>query len=83
RDNFFALGGHSLLAAQLTARLNREFGIALSFRTLFDAPTIEGLAQTIDGYRAPETTTPAAEIPRLTDRSVAPLSSMQQRLWYL
>ncbi|MDR3445562.1 MULTISPECIES: non-ribosomal peptide synthetase [unclassified Dyella] len=83
RDNFFALGGHSLLAAQLTARLNREFGIALSFRTLFDAPTIEGLAQTIDGYRAPDTATPSADIPRLANRDVAPLSSMQQRLWYL
>jgi amino acid adenylation domain-containing protein len=83
RDNFFALGGHSLLAAQLTARLNREFGITLSFRTLFDAPTIEGLAQTIDGYRAPDTATPSADIPRLPNREVAPLSSMQQRLWYL
>jgi len=83
RDNFFALGGHSLLAAQLTARLNREFGIALSFRTLFDAPTIEGLAQAIDSYRAPTTATPSADIPRLANRDVAPLSSMQQRLWYL
>lgn len=83
RDNFFALGGHSLLAAQLTARLNREFGIALSFRTLFDAPTIEGLAQAIDGYRTPATATPSTDIPRLADRQVAPLSSMQQRLWYL
>ncbi|WP_426271606.1 amino acid adenylation domain-containing protein [Dyella kyungheensis] len=84
RDNFFALGGHSLLAAQLTARLNREFGIALSFRTLFDAPTIEGLAQAIDGQRVPEHAAAASiEIPRLTERTVAPLSSMQQRLWYL
>jgi amino acid adenylation domain-containing protein len=83
RDNFFALGGHSLLAAQLTARLNREFGIALSFRTLFDAPTIEGLAQAIDSYCAPETATPSIDIPRLADRGIAPLSSMQQRLWYV
>jgi len=81
RDNFFALGGHSLLAAQLTARLNREFGIALSFRTLFDAPTIEGLAEAIDGTRRPSAATD--DIPRLTDRGQAPLSSMQQRLWYM
>ncbi len=52
RDDFFALGGHSLLAAQLTARLNREFGITLSFRTLFDAPTIAGLAEAIGKLRA-------------------------------
>ena len=81
RDNFFALGGHSLLAAQLTARLNREFSIGLSFRTLFDAPTIEGLAAVIDGHREPAPSEMA--IPRLADRRVAPLSSMQQRLWYV
>ena len=81
RDNFFALGGHSLLAAQLTARLNRQFGIALSFRTLFDAPTIEGLAEAIDAQRGPAEA--IDEIARLADRSLAPLSSMQQRLWYL
>src|ERR1700743_3538668 len=52
RDNFFALGGHSLLAAQLTARLNREFGVTLSFRTLFDAPTIEQLAAAIGSQGA-------------------------------
>ncbi|WP_201313965.1 non-ribosomal peptide synthetase [Dyella sp. EPa41] len=83
RDNFFALGGHSLLAAQLTARLNREFGIALSFRTLFDAPTIEGLAEAIDSERGVSAPAANDEIPRLAQRGQAPLSSMQQRLWYL
>ncbi|WP_130618209.1 non-ribosomal peptide synthetase [Dyella amyloliquefaciens] len=83
RDNFFALGGHSLLAAQLTARLNREFGITLSFRTLFDAPTIEGLAEAIDSLRGPAESVPTDDIPRLANRELAPLSSMQQRLWYM
>ncbi|RAO77934.1 non-ribosomal peptide synthetase [Dyella jiangningensis] len=83
RDNFFALGGHSLLAAQLTARLNREFGIALSFRTLFDAPTVEGLAEAIDSERGLDTLVMTDEIPRLANREQAPLSSMQQRLWYM
>ncbi|MDG2536711.1 amino acid adenylation domain-containing protein [Dyella jiangningensis] len=82
-DNFFALGGHSLLAAQLTARLNREFGISLSFRTLFDAPTIEGLAEAIDSERGLMASATTDEIPRLTTREQAPLSSMQQRLWYM
>jgi len=83
RDDFFALGGHSLLAAQLTARLNREFGIALSFRTLFDAPTIEELAAAIrtqlDSGAAPA----IQPIARRADQSRAPLSLMQQRLWSL
>jgi amino acid adenylation domain-containing protein len=83
RDNFFALGGHSLLAAQLTARLNREFEITLSFRTLFDAPTIASLAATIDQLKASGTAVAAPAILRRGDQQRAPLSLMQRRLWAL
>ena len=77
-DDFFALGGHSLLAAQLTTRLNREFGVALSLRALFDTPTIAGLAATIEGEG--QSAKPPS-IPRLPDRERAPLSPAQARLW--
>jgi amino acid adenylation domain-containing protein len=85
RDDFFALGGHSLLAAQLTAKLNREFNVTLSFRTLFDAPTVEQLAAAI-GSQVATGNTPAAEpiIHRNdTEQDHAPLSLMQRRLWAL
>ncbi|MET0616523.1 MAG: condensation domain-containing protein [Luteibacter sp.] len=83
RDDFFALGGHSLLAAQLTAKLNREFGVTLSFRTLFDAPTIEQLAAAI-GRQVASGTAPAAEpIDHRAEQDHAPLSLMQRRLWAL
>ncbi|NII54937.1 non-ribosomal peptide synthetase [Luteibacter sp. SG786] len=85
RDDFFALGGHSLLAAQLTARLNREFGVTLSFRTLFDAPTIEQLAAAI-GSQVASGAAPAAEpiVHRAeNEQEHAPLSLMQRRLWAL
>jgi acyl carrier protein len=54
QDNFFDLGGHSLLATQLISRIRREFEIELPLRTLFERPSIEGLAVAIDQARAVE-----------------------------
>jgi amino acid adenylation domain-containing protein len=53
-ENFFLIGGHSLLGAQLIVRLEDEFGVELTLRTLFDKPTIEELAVEIDHLVAQE-----------------------------
>lgn len=47
RDDFFLMGGHSLMAVQLVDRMESELGIVIPLRLIFDAPTIEELAQTI------------------------------------
>jgi len=47
-DNFFLLGGHSLLGSQLIVKTRSAFGVNLSSRSLFDAPTIAELSSEIE-----------------------------------
>jgi acyl carrier protein len=81
-DNFFELGGHSLLATQLISRVRDVFEMELSLRTLFEQPTIAGLAQKLQqGEQDISIAPPMVPIER--DNQLLPLSFAQQRLWFL
>jgi acyl carrier protein len=51
-DNFFEMGGHSLMAMQVVARIRRVFDVEVPIRSLFEDPTIKGLANEVEEARA-------------------------------
>jgi amino acid adenylation domain-containing protein len=78
--DFFELGGNSLLTTQAIARLRSTLGIDLPLRTMFEAPTVAGLAQRA---RSAQPSRANDLSPARRDAGPLPLSFAQQRLWFL
>ncbi len=86
-DDFFGRGGHSLLATRLVARMRGDLQADVSLRSLFETPTVRGLAATMpergrvgavaEGSRLKPLLQP------LPEATSSPVSLVQQRLWFL
>lgn len=83
RDNFFELGGHSLLAIQVISRVREKLKVELPLFSLFDAPTIEQLARGLDSGEWTQNQLPLLPMQAAPRDGKLPLSSVQERLWFL
>jgi amino acid adenylation domain-containing protein len=83
-DNFFELGGHSLLAAQIANRMQNLFNVELPLRSLFEAPTIKGMAAKVARQKQLDRPAPApAQIVKddASRHEPFPLTDIQHAYW--
>ncbi len=81
-DNFFELGGHSLLATQLLSRLRDAFQIELPLRSLFESPTVAGIAAKIAELRLADRHTSKRPLQKIARDANLSLSFAQERMWF-
>lgn len=82
-DNFFDLGGHSLRATQVIALIRKVFAKELPLHSLFDAPTIAGLAQRIETTSLDAQERSLLPIQPLAVRDeVVPIALTQLEFWF-
>ncbi|WP_157113111.1 non-ribosomal peptide synthetase, partial [Nocardia speluncae] len=79
-DDFFALGGNSLIATQVAARVGQALDAQVPVRVLFEASTVAAVAARIQEQAGAGTRKALVAGPR---PQRLPLSSAQQRMWFL
>src|SRR5678815_859207 len=81
--NFFDLGGHSLLATQVVTRLREASNADLPLRSIFEAPTVAGMAKNLEAVLAPGGGVAMPPIEPVRRDGHLPLSYAQQRVWFM
>jgi thioesterase domain-containing protein/acyl carrier protein len=76
-DDFFDLGGNSLVAVRLFAAIKKKFGVSLPLSTLFEAPTIQKLAQLLGNTDEPAEAEGTKSKPPKAPRGYSSLVAMQ------
>jgi len=77
-DDFFDLGGQSLPAAQMIARARDLFGVDLDIRSVFENPTLAGLANVIEQARAGGHASVDVPLAPISRRGQLPMSFFQE-----
>ena len=80
-DNFFELGGHSLLATRVVSRIATILHTTIELHEFFEHTTIAELAAHLQSLKR-EQLSPIESVDR-SARSSLPLSSAQERLWFI
>ncbi|MET0340861.1 MAG: amino acid adenylation domain-containing protein, partial [Polyangiales bacterium] len=81
--SFFALGGSSLAAAQIGARIQDRFSLRVAPSTLFEHPTVRGLAAALEALVADGATTSELPLCPVSRAEPLPLSPAQARMRFL
>jgi amino acid adenylation domain-containing protein len=82
-QDVFALGADSLTVTQMLSRLRARFGIEISFKDIFEAPTVAALAARIQSAQEDPATGPLSPHDAPADAESVPLSFQQQRIHLL
>ncbi|WP_051083724.1 non-ribosomal peptide synthetase [Thiomonas sp. FB-6] len=80
RSNFFELGGDSLSATLVVSRVRSTFGVDVPLSTMFDHPTIAGLAEVLEGNWPQWSTEAMTAVDRGGPLQV---SFSQRRMWLI